>query len=93
MPFTLKQKHDRYIKLRKHLESLVGERCVLCGCEDPDWQFDHPNGRTYDVSRIDSYKRLKMYIEDFKKGNGRRLCSTCNGADGASRNHYEESPF
>lgn len=87
MPFTPQQKHDRYFKLRRELETLVGDRCVLCGDADPSWHFDHPNGRSYDVEKIDSYKRLKMYIDDYLTGNGRRLCAVCNGSDGYSRRY------
>lgn len=88
MPFTPRQKHERYKKLRDKLESLVGDKFVLCGNTDAGWHFDHPFGRDYDVTTMDSYARLKLYLEDFKKGNGRRLCSTCNSSDGGYRSHY-----
>jgi len=95
--FTKEQKRERYEAARTELEKLVGPVCVACGSDDKDWHFDHPHGRRYDVRKLGSYARLRRYLQDFRQGNGRRLCSTCNSSDGANRKYhseqYEPAPF
>lgn len=95
--FTPQQKQARYQEMRAELLRLVGPACEFCGSEDPDWHFDHPHGRNYDVRKLGSYARLRQYLKDFHQGNGRRLCSFCNSSDGAARRYhpeqYEQAPF
>jgi hypothetical protein len=40
---------------------------------------------------MSSLTRLKRYLEEVERGGVRRLCHSCNGADGDTRRWYRET--
>jgi hypothetical protein len=57
----------------------LGGKCELCPEDDPaKLEFDHKNGRDYDVSKLSSTARLARYAREAEKGEGRLLCGPCN---------------
>jgi hypothetical protein len=91
MPWTPEQKRAKYAELRAKLERLLGSRCTMCGSES-DWAVDHEGGaRTYSARQMNSLTRLARYLAEAERGGIRRLCNSCNGADGDTRRWYRES--
>jgi len=72
-----KQRQRR--ELRQWLLDFFGSKCALCPETDPEkLEFDHVNGRDYDVNKMSSDSRLRRYVREAKEGKGRLLCSSCN---------------
>jgi hypothetical protein len=91
VPWTPEQKRAKYAVLRAELERLLGPRCVSCGSEE-EFTVDHEGGgRVYQARRVSSITRLRLYLEDARRGLVRRLCNSCNSSDGNLRRRYVES--
>jgi len=71
-------------ELRVKLLALLGPVCLECGSPDKP-EFDHPHGRDWEPNKMKRLARMVKYFEDFRKGNLRRLCQTCNRSDGGRR--------
>ncbi len=69
-----RQRYDLMVEL--------GGRCANCGAED-DLEFDHPNGRSWDLRVVSRWTRIIRYRREAREGNLRLLCKPCNGSDGA----------
>ena len=67
-------------KRRARLITLMGSECALCGenGENDALEFDHPNGRDYQPSKLSSTARIARYERDWHAGNLRLLCHGCN---------------
>lgn len=85
--YTTRQSRWIRISYRMRRESLLskmGDHCELCG-KDTLLEFDHPNGRDWEPRNKNRVTRMKLYERDFKYGNLRLLCKSCNGGYRPSR--------
>lgn len=66
------------------LRLLLGDRCVHCGRTDK-LTVDHTEGwRTWEPREVHYTKRLRIYIEEARKGMCQWLCIYCNSSKGDS---------
>lgn len=75
---------ERASRMRLQLIIDMGGKCVLCGSIHK-LEFDHPNGRDWQPSHYSRWTRMKLYRQDWERGNLRLLCEYCNRKDGNSR--------
>lgn len=69
---------------RLRLLAQLGGKCAKCG-KKKHLEFDHPNGRNYQPSKLSRHGRLARYRRDAAAGNLRVLCRKCNRAEGRAR--------
>ena len=67
---------------RARLLAQLGGRCVACGSM-ARLEFDHINGRTWDVTLLDPAQRLRRYRAEIAQGLVQLLCRACNVRKGA----------
>ncbi len=81
-----RQRLSRYHREREALIIQLGGKCIRCLCLDfRRLEFDHPNGRPYDLEKLSRLSRLKLYQKEAQQGTVRLLCRTCNAQDGGGR--------
>lgn len=66
-----------YRRRRRALIAKLGGHCAICG-SGRKIEFDHPNGRDYDLAKMARWTRIKQYEEEAEKGLIRLLCRYCN---------------
>lgn len=85
-PRERRQRARRYHTERKELIQRLGGKCSVCPCADfSKLEFDHPNGRPYDVAKLSRLSRLRRYRKEADEGKVRVLCRSCNARDGGAR--------
>ena len=68
---------------RARLLAQLGGRCVACS-STTRLEFDHINGRTWDVKPPGPAQRLRRYRAEIAQGLIQLLCKACNVRKGAS---------
>jgi hypothetical protein len=81
---------DWYDRERAALIDALGARCALC----PEQrravlEFDHPNGREYELHRLNRRQRVQRWKAEHAQGLLRLLCRSCNATDGGGRRYGE----
>ena len=75
---------------RSALVQRLGGACeAACDWEvcSPDLQFDHKNGRDYDLRALDQYTRIRLYEEEAEQGLIQILCGYHNRVKGGRKKH------
>ena len=72
---------DYYKRKRRKLLKILGGECVCCGSKKK-LEFDHINGRSWEVTDIGSHRRICRYFKEAKKGKIQILCHECNVSKG-----------
>lgn len=86
-PKERQQRLFRYHREREQLIIRLGGKCALCPCREfYRLEFDHPNGRPYDLATLSRLSRLRLYQKEADQGTVRLLCRSCNAEDGGRRN-------
>jgi hypothetical protein len=67
---------------RRELIKRLGGKCVDCGTKGSErngLEVDHPNGRTYNVRRMDASWRMATYLREEREGVKLEVrCKRCN---------------
>lgn len=66
-----------YHNKRVELILALGSKCVDCG-RDNRLEFDHIDGRDWDVARKSPWQRIRIYEREIKKGLIALRCKKCN---------------
>ncbi len=92
----VKERQKKILARRKEaiFVLLGGKRCE--GCSETDeslLQFDHINGRDWDVKKYSSTTRLKHYLFEALAGRLQVLCISCNSAKKRPDELPDDTPF
>ncbi len=79
-PSTIRNRRNRARRLAKLLKQLGG-RCQECGSRR-HLTIDHIYGRDWDIRKVHSWKRLRIYEEEADAGKVQILCLSCNSRKG-----------
>lgn len=73
--------------LREKLIADMGSECAFQASMECNGklEFDHPEGREWDPSSMNRWRRMAQYRRDFEAGKLRLLCEHHNRSDGGSR--------
>lgn len=68
---------------RRELVKLLGGKCVDCGTtkdhKKNPLEIDHPNGRDYDLRKMDQTWRVAVYFREYRNGVKLEVrCRRCN---------------
>jgi hypothetical protein len=73
-----KDYRDIYKKEREALFDFMGSQCADCGNDDFSCLcVGHPRGYIFAADKINSIKRLEMYLQEFIDGDASLLCRSC----------------
>lgn len=77
-----KRDRERAFFRRRALVARLGGKCVQCGTKGSkgnSLEVDHPNGRDYDVRKMDSSWRIAQYEKEERTGALLEVrCKRCN---------------
>lgn len=76
---------------RETLLHWLGGLCAVCGAQER-LTFDHPQGRSWCLQRLNARSRLRVYTWEADQGLLRILCHRCNSADGGRRSQGRARP-
>lgn len=72
----------RAVVRRRELVKKLGDKCVDCGSTGSKkypLEIDHPNGRDYDVRKMDPSWRVATYLREYREGVKLEVrCKRCN---------------
>jgi hypothetical protein len=66
-----------YARQKKALIAYLGGRCQKCGSTTA-LEFDHINGRTWQVTKVASHMRVRRYWQEARAGLLQLLCKADN---------------
>jgi 5-methylcytosine-specific restriction endonuclease McrA len=72
-----RKRREQYRALRNDLIKEMGGVCEICG-SDYKLEFDHKNWREWKLEKVNYLKRIRIYWEEYRRGELRLLCKECN---------------